>query len=156
MPQASAGPPAPAQFDAILATARSLQRDPSPGSRLSGRNLALLCVTDHPDAAVFQAAGLALGARVARLAHQPADVERPRELRRIGEALGHLYDAVECLGIPPTAVEPLRDAAGIPVFDGISSGDHPSARLADQLDPSLPLPVRRSLIVQAVLLQTLR
>lgn len=156
-PDVSAGPPSPAQYDAIVATARTLQRDPSPAVKLAGRNLALLCAADHPDAAVFQAAGQALGARVARLQHKPEDADRPRELRRIGDALGHLYDAVECLGIPPAAVVPLRDAAGgIPVFDGISAVDHASARLAEQLDPALPLAARRSLIVQAILLQTLR
>lgn len=155
MPTASAGPPTPADYDAIVAIARSLQRDQASALRLTGRNLALLGPSDSPDAARFEAAGQALGARVARLPHQP-DVERPRELRRIGDALGHLYDAVECLGVPPSAVEPLRHAAGIPVFDGISSDAHASAALAERLDPALPLETRRSLILQAILLQTLR
>jgi ornithine carbamoyltransferase len=157
LPAASPAAPAPAPAEAIVATARSLQRDGGATQRLAGRNLALLCVDDHPDAGVFLAAGAALGARVARLQHHARDAERPRELRRIGDALGHLYDAVECLGLPPAATASLREAAGgIPVFDGISSATHEAAALADQLDPALPPEMRRSLIIQAILLQTLR
>jgi ornithine carbamoyltransferase len=157
LPAASPAAPASAPADALVATARSLQRDPTANQRLAGRNLALLCADDHPDAPVFLAAGAALGARVARLQHHARDAERPRELRRIGDALGHLYDAVECLGLPVAATASLREAAGgMPVFDGISSTSHATAPLADQLDNDLPHEVRRSLIVQAILLQTLR
>ena len=149
-------PPA-AQFAAIVAIARSLVRDPAPGLRLAGRNLAVLSVADDPDAAAFEAAGTGLGARVARLHHEPADNDRPQALRRLGATLGHLYDAIDCLGLPGPALALLREAAGgIPVFGGISSPQHVTADLADQLDPSLPAPDRRRLVVQAILLHTLR
>lgn len=166
-PPPSPSQPVPADYDVIVATAARLAADPARATRLSGRNLALLCDegSTEDDARLFQEAGVGLGARVAQLRsaapRRRGGTERgvndPQDLRRMGDALSQLYDAVECLGLPPGDVAPLREAAaGVPVFDGISSAAHASAQLADRLDATLPLRDRRALIVQAILLRALR
>jgi ornithine carbamoyltransferase len=42
--------------------------------------------------------------------------------------------------------------AGVPVYDGIACASHPTARLAEQLDPASPEIDRRRYVLQAVLL----
>jgi ornithine carbamoyltransferase len=53
-------------------------------------------------------------------------------------------------------VERLGRGAGVPVFDGLASPRHPSAALAPLLDPSDSVERRRLLVLQAMLLFSLR
>lgn len=69
--------------------------------------------------------------------------------------LGRLYDGVECQGLAPALVEAVGREAGVPVYDGLASAAHPTARLAGLLGAEdMPGKLRR-LVLQTVLLSTL-
>ena len=144
-----------------LATALALQRAEPAVLRplLAGRRFGLVCTNDRAaDALAFREAAERLGAHVAHVVPPPesaGDDGATTALRRTAVLLGRLYDALECQGLPEGAVRRLAHEAGIPVFDGAATAGHPSAGLAERLDPTLPLPHRRRCVLQAVLLQTL-
>ena len=68
--------------------------------------------------------------------------------------LGRLYDGIECVGLNAGVVKCLCAAANVPVFHGISSVNHPTARLAAQL-AGRQSDERHRLMLQAILLSTL-
>ena len=148
--------------DALLASARLLQRA-EPGSDterlLRGKNLGLVCDSESGfDAILFRDAAAALGATVSYLRPQlapPSGTAGSAPLRA-ARLLGRLYDAIECQGLAPGLVRQLAHEAGVPVFDGLATAAHPSARLALELAGDDPANRKRRLIVQAVLLFELR
>jgi hypothetical protein len=171
-PAPLAGTPVATPIEALLAAARRLQHDPTAGAGLAGCNLALLCgergASEAAGAVEVDAAGEAevrafgdaaalLGARVARLEARVAGLEPARDLRRLGATLGHLYDAIVCLGLPAEVIGPLREAAGgIPVLDGPAAAVQAERVLSGVLDAALPAASRRRLVLQAMLMQALR
>ena len=142
----------------LLAHARALQSliDAGQGqSLLRGKNLGLLCETEgREDALRFRRAATDLGARVAQVRPDLSPASPDSEVVDTGRMLGRLYDAVECVGLDAGVVKRLSIAAKVPVFDGISSVDHPTARLATQLAWGQSDQSRR-LMLQAILLSTL-
>jgi len=152
--------PAATSHDAaqLLARAReldSLHSGMAP-RMLRGKNIGLLCdADDNVDAALFQRAASALGAQVARLRPNLTATSTPQEVQHTARILGRLYDAVECVGMAPELVDRIGAEAGVPVFDGIASPQHPTAALANQLPDGASLENRRCLVIQAVLLNAL-
>ena len=146
-------------MNALLVRARELQlaaRSGAPQRLLAGKNFGLLCeAADDADAALFQRAAMALGARVAQLRTSLSKLGAPDEVRHTARVLGRLYDAVECIGMAPDLVNRISAEADVPVFEGIASAQHPTAALARQLDGSATLDERRCLVMQAVLLSAL-
>ena len=144
---------------ALLARAHELQfaaRSGTPQRLLGGKNLGLLCeAADDADAALFQRAAMALGAQVAQLRTSLSTLSTPDEVRHTARVLGRLYDAVDCMGMAPELVIVIGAEAGVPVFEGIASAQHPTAGLARLLDGSATLADRRCLVIQAVLLSAL-
>ena len=143
---------------ALLAFAGELQSTSHAGMTaraLRGKNLALLCDTvDADGAALFQRAVSDLGAQVAHLRPSLCRFSTPQEVQHTARVLGRLYDAMDCLGMPPELVHEIGVCAGVPVFEAISSSRHPSVRLADQLDGEA-IDDRRCAVMQAVLLSAL-
>ena len=149
----------PQEMGALLAQARALQSASRAGTSprtLRGKNLGLLCDTaDDAGAALFQRAASALGAHVAHLRPSLSASSTPQEVQHTARVLGRLYDAVDCVGMEPDLVRRISADAGVPVFDGIASSSHPTARLADRLDAGTALEDNRCLVIQAVLLSAL-
>ncbi|HEY0857189.1 MAG TPA: ornithine carbamoyltransferase [Albitalea sp.] len=149
----------PREVTALLIHARALQRAAQEGTTqplLKGKNFGLLCeAADHPDAQLFRRAAVELGAHVAHIRPSLSELTTPQEVQHTARVLGRLYDAVECQGMPPALVQQVGDDAGVPVYDGISGSDHPTARLADQLDGSSPPEDRRRFVLQALLIGTI-
>ena len=142
----------------LLAQARALQSliDAGQGqSLLRGKNLGLLCDTEgREDALRFRRAATDLGARVAQI-HPDLSAASPNsQVVKTGRMLGRLYDGIECVGLNAGIVKCLGAAANVPVFDGISSVDHPTAKLATQLAWGQSDQSHR-LMLQAILLSTL-
>lgn len=138
----------------VLAAARSLRARRAEGTHapLRGKHFGLLCRDPGaPAALLFRAAAHGLGARVSQVA--PLDADAVRTLGATAHLLGRLYDAVECQGLSALVVANLRATAGIPVYAGLATPDHPSARLVDALDG--PDGDGRLLVLQATLLVTL-
>ncbi len=144
--------------DALLALASELQNASHIGMNtrlLRGKNLALLCDSVDVDGAdLFQRAASALGAQVAHLRPSLSGFSTPQEVQHTARVLGRLYDAMDCVGMPPDLVHRIGAAAGVPVFEALSSSRHPTGQLADRLD-ALTIDDRRCAILQALLLGAL-
>ena len=122
---------------------------------LRGKNLALLCDTvDADGAALFQRAASQLGAQVAHLRPSLSRFSTLHEVQHTARVLGRLYDAMDCVGMPADLVLEIGAAAGVPVFEAMSSSLHPMVRLAEQLD-GLDIDDKRCAVMQAVLLGAL-
>jgi ornithine carbamoyltransferase len=149
----------PANVAVLLANARSLQHAAQAGNTpplLRGKKLGLLCDADKDaDAVLFRSAAVALGAHVAHIKPSLSERSTPQEVEDTARILGRLYDAIECQGMAAALVAQVGDGAGVPVYDGIASAAHPTARLVDQLDAPGALEDKRRYVLQAVLLSTL-
>jgi len=159
---APAPPPALLDREALLTRARQLQRADAGASTpalLRGKHLGLICEAGSgDDARLFCSAAGALGASVARIRPSVSELGSTsgNTLQHTARVLGRLYDGIECQGLAPALVQRLGRDAGVPVFDGLATTQHPSAALASLLDAGDPVEKRRLLIVQAVLLCSLR
>ena len=141
----------------LLTTARALGRAEIAGQRdqsLRGKNIALLVHRPGPAADLFILAVEQLGAQASRVGADMLAADEEHELQRVARILDRLYDAVECQGVPTARVRQLSELATMPVFDGVACDDHPTARLAEQLDDCSRADARRW-ILQATLLLTL-
>lgn len=152
-------PLAPRDVGIVLDNARALQGASEAGelrALLRGRKLGLLCEADGDDEAVlFCRAAAELGAHVAHIRPSLTELSPPQEVRHTSLMLGRLYDAVECQGMSPALVHQMGVDAGVPVFDGVASQTHPTARLADLIAGEASQLDKRCIVVQAVLLSTI-
>ena len=150
--------PSPLDSDALLASARELQRagDGAPKAHLlRDRHLGLVCeLDDGEEAKLFRRAATALGARVTHIRPSVSQLDTAGEdaLKHTARILGRLYDGIECQGLDPSLVSRLARDAGVPVFDGLASSRNASAPLARLLDGADSSETKRLLILQAVLL----
>jgi len=125
-------------------------------SLLRGKNLGLLCdLGDSEPASRFRRAATDLGARVALIHPDLSPASSDVDIAETGRMLGRLYDGIECLGIDASVVKRLGAAAKVPVYDGISAGDHPTAKLAARLGAEDVVEQCHRFVIQAVLLSTL-
>ena len=152
-------PLAPRDVGIVLDNARALQRAAEAGevrALLRGRKLGLLSRADGDDEAVlFCRAAAELGAQVAHIRPSLTDLSTPQEVRHTARMLGRLYDGVECQGMSAALVHQMGVDAGVPVFDGVASQTHPTARLADLLAGDASKLDKRCFVLQAVLLSTI-
>ena len=156
-------PLAPRDVSFVLDNARALQLAAEAGelrALLRGRKLGLLCEADceadcDGDAALFRRAAVELGAHVAHIRPSLTELSTAQEVQHTARMLGRLYDAVECQGMATALVRQLRRDAGVPVYDGIASREHPSAELAESLGAGGSPADRRRFVLQAALLQTI-
>lgn len=143
--------------DLVLGEARALQsaaRAGGPRPLLRGRHLGLMCRdADLAAAALFREAACELGARVSQVVPIHLDVDPAEAVGDTARLLGRLYDAVECQGLAAPVVSDLRARAGIPVFAGVATDEHPSALLVARLDGAGA--DRRRYVLQAVLIVSL-
>jgi ornithine carbamoyltransferase len=152
-------PLAPRDVGIVLENARGLQRAAEAGGLrplLRGRKLGLLCEAKGGDEAVlFCRAAAELGAHVAHIRPSLTELSPPQEVRHTSQMLGRLYDAVECQGMSAVLVHQMGVDAGVPIFDGVASQTHPTARLADLIAGDASQLDKRCIVVQAVLLSTI-
>jgi len=149
----------PLKVTSLLCRARLLQRAALAGNTprlLRGKNLGLLCETQPDEAqALFRSAAEELGARVAVMRSDLSLASETQEVQNTARMLGRLYEAVECQGMNPALVERIGQHAGIPVFDGAATKDHPADRLAELLGDRTPLADNRRFVLQALLLEAI-
>lgn len=151
----------PDDVAALLASANGLWHAAEAGTTqplLRGKNFGLLCEPGEDDALdnahLFRTAATALGAHVAQIRPSLSALATPQQVQHTARLLGRLYDAVECQGMAAALVQQIGRDAGVPVYDGVATVQHPTARLAEQLALEAPLIDRRRAVVQAVLLST--
>lgn len=141
-----------AEARALLQAALAGRLDPC----LRGKKLALLSDDAGTSAALlFQRAAGALGAHVAIVRPGAAEYTTPEKTRVTAHLLGRLYDAIECQGLPALLVQQYRDLAGVPVYDGAATVEHPSARLVDAWEGSGSEADKRCAVLQAVLVRSI-
>ena len=160
LPSHRGDPPFLGDVETLLANARLLQRASEPRLRkqfLKGKNLGLLCELSEADAAtLFTRAATELGAVVSHIRPSLSDLGTPAVRRDTSQMLGRLYDGIECQGLPLELVAQIGREAGVPVYDAIAGKDHPTAGLARLLDGDDSDERKRQLLLQSVLLATLR
>ena len=148
----------PPVLDILLGNARLLQAPGAPSRAkplLRGKKLALLCDSEEgADAHLFRDAASDLGAHVSHIRPRFSDVRGPHDVEQTARLLGRLYDGIECQGLAPTLVEVVKREAGVPVYDGLASTNHPTVRLACLLSDDGAKDVRQ-LVVQTCLVSTL-
>jgi ornithine carbamoyltransferase len=147
----------PDELNGVLANARALQRAAQSGATrplLRGKNFGMLCEANDGDAALFRSAAVELGGHVSHIRPSLTDLSTSDEVRTTARMLGRLYDAIECHGMSPTLVQQVGECAGVPVYEGIASPNHPTAHLAELLDAQSSPSDNRRFVLQAVLLST--
>lgn len=143
---------------ALLDRARALQQAARAGTtrlQLLGKNVALLSESDDEDGALFCSAAVELGARVARIRPSFSELGRSQDVQHTAHVLGRLYDAVECQGVATALVLQMHRDAGVPVYDGLATPHHPTARLVELVGGDATAADKRRFVVQAVMLTTL-
>lgn len=152
------GPPPPdaTELLGLALRLRHLARTNALPLLLRGKNIGLLrAAAVVQDPAPLLRAARELGAHVATVRWSLPGAGDPREVQHTGRMLGRLYDAVVCQGMTVEAVRRIGQAAGIPVYDDIACGAHPSARLADDLGDEAAPGDNRRFVLQAVLVDGL-
>ena len=154
-------PIAPHDVTFVLDNARALQLAAEAGelrALLRGRKFGLLCEIDNTgegDAALFRRAATELGAHVAHIRPSLTELSTPQDVQHTARVLGRLYDAVECQGMAPALVHQVGVDAGVPVYDGLASQNHPTAKLALLLGGDASALDKRRFVLQAALLSTI-
>jgi ornithine carbamoyltransferase len=121
----------------VLWTAASLKRAAramAGAMPLRGRVIALLSHAepdDEPDS--LCSAATELGARVARVLPDGPGAGAA-SLDAIARLMGRLYDAIDCIDVPPETAQCIERTAGVPVFNGLSKQDHPARVLGELLE----------------------
>jgi len=149
----------PRELSFVLDTARALVLGAAAGAPrtpLRGRQFGLLCESEcesdlDGNAALFRQAATELGAQVAHIRPSLMALGTAQDILRTATMLGRLYDAVECQGLSPALVEQLAISAGVPVYNGLASPDHATARLVERLEGEATEADKRRAILQAVL-----
>lgn len=141
----------------LIENARVLRdaRESEKRSLFLGKNLCFLCDSfDGADAALFRDAALSLGARLSCVRPSLSRACDAHTLRDTARLLARLYDAIECRGLPARMMRDIAGEAAFPVYDGISSSEHPTAALAAMMEAGSN-DTRRLSILQAVLVGTI-
>ena len=140
----------------LLANARVLEGSGDTHSLLRGKQLALLSESENEeDGGLFCSAAADLGAHVSHIRPGISALSQPDVLQRTGRMLGRLYDAIECQGLTHELVENLALEAGVPVYEGLATAHHPTARLTDLMGGEHPEAKRREIVLKSALLSTL-
>ena len=141
--------------------AEALQRIAEVGvaqSMLHGKLFGVLQGTDEAlqdEGGLFDKAATELGGRVAYIHPGLTESSAAREIRETAQMLDRLYDAVLCDGMAPDLVRRLRAEAGVPVYDHITSLNHPIAMVAAALGSSASISDNRRFALQAWLLRAI-
>ncbi|MDQ6629741.1 MAG: ornithine carbamoyltransferase [Pseudomonadota bacterium] len=143
----------------LLENARTLQRVAEAGrsqSLLLGKKFGLLCESEQgEEASRFRRAATDLGAHVAHIRPSLSELSATADVQGTARMLGRLYDGIECQGVAPAVVKWLADASGVPVYGGLASTQHPTARLAESIGGAGSAAESRHFMIQSVLLSTI-
>jgi ornithine carbamoyltransferase len=111
------------QAIAILSMALLVQRGDcrKKGLSLKGRRIGMICEGSSESARLVREAAEELGAQVVCMGQMWRVIPDPEDLHRTAEAIGRMYDAIDCEGMPPELLDAFRRHCDIPVFDGLGS-----------------------------------
>ncbi len=102
--------------------------------KLKGKNIALIFEKDSTRTrCAFEVAALDQGAHVTYLGPSGSQFGSKESVKDTARVLGRMYDGIEYRGFAQTIVEELAEYAGVPVWNGLTTEDHPTQILADFL-----------------------
>ncbi|MBW6513687.1 MAG: ornithine carbamoyltransferase [Candidatus Syntrophosphaera sp.] len=102
--------------------------------RLQGKNIALIFEKDSTRTrCAFEVAALDQGAHVTYLGPTGSQMGKKESIADTARVLGRMYDGIEYRGFGQEIVEELAKYAGVPVWNGLTTEDHPTQVLADFL-----------------------
>ncbi|MDP2173523.1 MAG: ornithine carbamoyltransferase [Candidatus Cloacimonadaceae bacterium] len=102
--------------------------------RLKGKNIALIFEKDSTRTrCAFEVAALDQGAHVTYLGPTGSQMGKKESIADTARVLGRMYDGIEYRGYGQEIVEELAKFAGVPVWNGLTTEDHPTQVLADFL-----------------------
>ncbi|MDZ4181353.1 MAG: ornithine carbamoyltransferase [Candidatus Cloacimonadaceae bacterium] len=102
--------------------------------RLIGKNIALIFEKDSTRTrCAFEVAAFDQGAHVTYLGPTGSQMGKKESIADTARVLGRMYDGIEYRGYGQEIVEELAKYAGVPVWNGLTTEDHPTQVLADFL-----------------------
>jgi ornithine carbamoyltransferase len=121
----------------LSAELKAAKRAGTEQHRMSGRNVALIFEkTSTRTRCAFEVAAYDQGAHVTYLDPSSSQLGHKESAADTGRVLGRMFDAIEFRGKAQATVEELADAAGVPVYNGLTDEWHPTQMLADFLTMS--------------------
>ena len=127
----------PKEINYFLDLARDLKRAKYTGTEqqtLKGKNIVLLFEKDSTRTrCAFEVGALDQGAHVTYLGPTGSQMGKKESIADTARVLGRMYDGIEYRGYDQSVVETLAKYAGVPVWNGLTTQDHPTQILADFL-----------------------
>lgn len=100
--------------------------------RLLGKNIALIFEKDSTRTrCAFEVAAYDQGAHVTYLGSSGSQIGKKESIKDTARVLGRMFDGIEYRGYGQEIVEKLAAHAGVPVWNGLTTEDHPTQILAD-------------------------
>src|SRR6202008_2963685 len=125
----------PREFKYLLDLARDLKRAKYAGTEqqhLKDKEICLIFEkTPTRTRCSFEVACYDQGAHVTYLDPAGSQIGHKESFKDTARVLGRMYDAIEYRGANQAGVETLAEAAGVPVFNGLTDQYHPTQMLAD-------------------------
>ena len=127
----------PKEINYFLDLARDLKRAKYAGTekqKLKGKNIALIFEKSSTRTrCAFEVGALDQGAHVTYLGPTGTQIGKKESVADTARVLGRMYDGIEYRGYGQEVVEELAKYAGVPVWNGLTTEDHPTQILADFL-----------------------
>jgi ornithine carbamoyltransferase len=127
----------PKEINYFLDLARDLKRAKYAGTEtqtLKGKNIALIFEKSSTRTrCAFEVGALDQGAHVTYLGPTGTQIGKKESVADTARVLGRMYDGIEYRGYGQEIVEELAKYAGVPVWNGLTTEDHPTQILADFL-----------------------
>lgn len=127
----------PKEINYFLDLARDLKRAKYTGTEqqtLKGKNIVLLFEKDSTRTrCAFEVGALDQGAHVTYLGPTGSQMGKKESIPDTARVLGRMYDGIEYRGYDQSVVEDLAKYSGVPVWNGLTTQDHPTQVLADFL-----------------------
>jgi ornithine carbamoyltransferase len=127
----------PKEINYFLDLARDLKRAKYAGTEtqtLKGKNIALIFEKSSTRTrCAFEVGALDQGAHVTYLGPTGTQIGKKESVADTARVLGRMYDGIEYRGYGQEVVEDLAKYAGVPVWNELTTDDHPTQILADFL-----------------------
>ncbi len=119
----------------LLDLARDLKQAKYSGiekQTMTGKNIALIFEKDSTRTrCAFEVAAHDQGAHVTYLGPSGSQIGKKESIKDTARVLGRMFDGIEYRGYGQHIVEELAEYAGVPVWNGLTTEDHPTQILAD-------------------------
>ncbi len=127
----------PKEINYFLELSQDLKKAKYTGTeqqKLVGKNIALIFEKDSTRTrCAFEVAAHDQGAHVTYLGPTGSQMGKKESIADTARVLGRMYDGIEYRGYGQEVVEELARYSGVPVWNGLTTEDHPTQILADFL-----------------------